>query len=158
MDAPHDATEIHKEKARLERLKNAMCCFEQILEAKLVKPAIVRPLTSNLTSHPSKLNKTCSALLENKDALIWTRTDGCASFGRHARTYIHQLCVNIGGSLEYLSGEMEDETKSGNSALTARQWLYIDENKMRATFGLTCTLYEWSLTMIFTNTSESKCI
>ena len=41
--------------------KNAMCCFEQILEAIPHKTAVVWPLTSHLTS---KINKMCKALLE----------------------------------------------------------------------------------------------
>ena len=35
--------------------KNTTCCFEQIIEATLYK-TVVRPLTSNLTSHLSKIN------------------------------------------------------------------------------------------------------
>ena len=56
--------EITGEKARWELHKDVACCFEQILEAAAYKTAVVRPLTSHLTNHPSKMNKTCFALLE----------------------------------------------------------------------------------------------
>ena len=42
-------------------------CFEQILEAAAYQTAAVKPLTSHLTSHPSKMSKTCWALLEKKE-------------------------------------------------------------------------------------------
>ena len=43
-----------------ELYKNAMCCFEHILEATPHKTATVQPLTAYLTNHPSKRNKTWS--------------------------------------------------------------------------------------------------
>ena len=46
------------EKARWELLKNAACCFEQILEAASYKTAAVWPLTFYLTNHPRKTNMT----------------------------------------------------------------------------------------------------
>ena len=39
---------------------------EQILEAAPHKTAAVRPYTSHLINYPSKLNKTCRALLEKQ--------------------------------------------------------------------------------------------
>ena len=47
MDAPH-GHKTHGEKARLELHKNAMCCFEQILEAVPHKTAALRALISCL--------------------------------------------------------------------------------------------------------------
>ena len=38
--------------------------FEQILEAVFFKTGAIRPLTSNLANHPSKMSKTRWALLE----------------------------------------------------------------------------------------------
>ena len=38
-----DADKIHREKARLELLKNATCCFEQTLEATSHKTASHKP-------------------------------------------------------------------------------------------------------------------
>ena len=52
------------EKARWELHKQAVCCFEQKLETACYKTAAVQPLTSHLTSHPSKMNKTCRTLLD----------------------------------------------------------------------------------------------
>ena len=46
--------------------KNAMCCFQQILEAVLPKISTVRPLTSHLKNYPSKKSKTCGTLLEKQ--------------------------------------------------------------------------------------------
>ena len=59
------ANEMHGEKARWKLYKNVSYCFEQIMEATLHKTAAVRPLTSYLTTHSSKTNKTCRGLLEN---------------------------------------------------------------------------------------------
>ena len=53
-----------REKARWELQKNAMCCFKQILEATLDKTEAVWPLTSYLTNHLSKMNKTYGGITE----------------------------------------------------------------------------------------------
>ena len=47
--------------------KNVMCCFEQILEATPLKTAAVRPITSHLTSHLNKTNKTYEARLKKQE-------------------------------------------------------------------------------------------
>ena len=59
-----DFNEKEGEKAGQDQLKNVTYCFEQIFEAVPYKSAIVWPLTSHLTNHPSKINKTCHSLLE----------------------------------------------------------------------------------------------
>ena len=46
---------ILQEKARWEIHKDIACCFEQKLEAAPYKTAAVRPLTTHLTNHPSKI-------------------------------------------------------------------------------------------------------
>ena len=48
----------------LEKKVDAVCCFEPIPEAAPHKTAVVWPLTSHHTNHPSKMNKTYWALLE----------------------------------------------------------------------------------------------
>ena len=53
-----------KKKTWWETHKNALYCFEQIPEAAPNKVAVVWPLTSCLTNHQSKINKTGWALLE----------------------------------------------------------------------------------------------
>ena len=45
-------------------LMGATSCFEQIQEAIFYKTAAVRPHTSHLIKHPSKMNKTCWTTLE----------------------------------------------------------------------------------------------
>ena len=57
-----DANKTHGEKTKWELHKNAMHCFEQT--------TIQQPLTSNLTNHPSKTNKSCWTLLEKQDEFI----------------------------------------------------------------------------------------
>ena len=42
------------------------------------------------------------------DVLLRTPTHGHTSDGRPAKTYIHQLCTDIGCHLEDLSGMMDD--------------------------------------------------
>ena len=59
-----EANEIYIEKVRWEVHENDTCCFEQILEATTHKTADALPLTSYLTNHQSKTNKTWGALLE----------------------------------------------------------------------------------------------
>ena len=60
-----------------------MCCFEQILKATPLKTEALRSLTSHLTSHPSRTNKICGALLKKQrqipkrcsfmDFYVWMR-------------------------------------------------------------------------------------
>ena len=56
-----------KEKATCKLHKDAVCCFEQILEVALNKT--VGPLTSYLTNHPSKMSKTCKAILDKNELI-----------------------------------------------------------------------------------------
>ena len=60
-----DANKTHGEKARWEIYKNAVCYFEQILEATPQKTT-VQILTSHLANQLSKMNKTCGSLLEKQ--------------------------------------------------------------------------------------------
>ena len=67
MDAYYtDANKTHEEKARWQPHKNDSAVLKKILEAAPKKTVAVRPLTSYLINHPSKANKTCSALLEKQ--------------------------------------------------------------------------------------------
>ena len=109
------ANKTHGEKARWELHKIVTCCFGQILEVKPHETAYAQPLTSHLTSHPGKTNKTlirCCQRNEDKlitDVLLWTFTHGRTSIGWPVRIYLHQLCADTGCSLEHLPGVMEDE-------------------------------------------------
>ena len=110
-----DFNEIPGEKARWEVHKNAACSFEQILEVAPYRTAAVWPLTSNLTNHPRKMSKTCWAMLERKDKLIsnillWTPIQGHISVNQAAKTYIHQLCVDIRSLSRELANRDESES------------------------------------------------
>ena len=51
MDAPHGQNEMHWEKARWELHKNAMCCYQQILEATFQKIGVLYYMATYLPSH-----------------------------------------------------------------------------------------------------------
>ena len=55
--------EMQGEKARWKLYRNATCIFEKILEATALKTAAAHPLTSHLTNHWSRMNKTYETLL-----------------------------------------------------------------------------------------------
>ena len=61
-----DLNETRGRNARWELHKDTVNCLEHILEVSLYKTAAVRPLTAHLTSHPSKINKSCWAQLEKQ--------------------------------------------------------------------------------------------
>ena len=84
----------------------------------------VWPLTSHLTNHPSKMNKTwlwwCGHFWRCKDRLIsnvlfLTPAQGHPSVGWLAKTYLHQLCVDTGCSLEDLPGAMDDRDRESGT-------------------------------------------
>ena len=104
------ANKMHRKKVRWELYKNAICCFEQKLEATLHKIAGIQPPTYHLTNHPSKTNKT---LCESKDehisnVLLWTPTHGHTSVGQSEKTYTHHISADTGCSLEDLPGVIDD--------------------------------------------------
>ena len=69
-------------------------------------------LPSHLKNHPSKMNKTCKTAGEEStpisDVLQWTPTHVGADVGGLTRTHLHQLCIDIGCSLEDMLGAMDD--------------------------------------------------
>ena len=79
--------------------KNAICCFELILEASHNKTLAVRTLTFHLTNYPSKTNKTCCTLLEKWMRSNWRYSHGPlrTSVSQPAITYIHQLWMQSRG-------------------------------------------------------------
>ena len=89
-----DSNKTHWEKPTCKVHSNATSCFEQILEVKLYKTVIVRPLTSHLTNYETQTKSTCRALPEmHRGTHQWRSLAHCyVSLGRLARTYIHQLC------------------------------------------------------------------
>ena len=56
---PTKINEVYGEKGWLEWLKDADCCFEQILEVVPSTVGAVWPLISHLSNHSSKTNKKC---------------------------------------------------------------------------------------------------
>ena len=62
-----DFNKTSGEEATWELHKNAMCCFEQTLEAVQHKAVAIQPLTSYLTNHTRKTSQTYWAPLEEKD-------------------------------------------------------------------------------------------
>ena len=55
----HIEIETSGEKAKLELHKVTTCYFQQIFEAAAFKTAVIQPLISHLTNHPSKTNNKC---------------------------------------------------------------------------------------------------
>ena len=111
--------------------KNAVCQFEQILEALPKNTTAVWPLTSHLKNHWTKMNKTCGTLLDKQgqthahssmDSYTWTCHFWLA--GKN----LHQLCVEIGCSLEDLVGEMNTERVRQIGAVNATWWcVYLEK-------------------------------
>ena len=68
-------------------------------------------------------------LWRSKDLLLWTPSYGQAKAGRPARTYIRQLCVDTGYSLENLLRVMDDRDEWQERVREIRAgsmtWLYI---------------------------------
>ena len=66
------------------------------------KNAGLEPLTSHLTNHPNKMNKAFGTLLDKVGQthnVLWTLIHGHAYVGQTTKTYLDQLCVDIGYSL-----------------------------------------------------------
>ena len=107
MDALVDTDKTLKEKARQGLCKNATGYAEQILEATPHETAAVQPLTSYLWNHP---NKKCETLLKKQGwNLKWRcHSHGRASVGQPTKTYLQQVCADIGYSLKDLPGAMND--------------------------------------------------
>ena len=129
-----DANKTHGENGRWELQKNAICYFEQILQTTLYKTVAVPPLSSHLTNHPSKTNKTCwrSKVKLIRDVLLWTLTHGWASVNRPAKTYLHHLCVDTGCSLEDLLRAMDDKDGEGRreSRKSVIEIIWLCANKL----------------------------
>ena len=92
-----------------------------MLRAILNKPWRQHSIKQQLYDHPPPITKTiqvrptrrvghCWRSKEElvRDTLLWTPSHELAKSGRPARTYIHQLFVDTGNSLEDLPGVMND--------------------------------------------------
>ena len=94
--------------------KNAASNIKQVLEAAPYKGAPVRPFTTHhkivsKLDEPDFAGRCWRSRDEHRsDILLWIPSHGRAKAGRIARTYIQQLCADIGCILEDLQGAMDD--------------------------------------------------
>ena len=117
-------------KARWELHKDAVCCFEQILEAAPHKTATVLPPASHLTSHPIKTRHAghCKDGLIS-DVLLLSSTHGHTSLSPSVNTYIHQFCPDTGCQLKDLPEVMDNRDwrwdSQGIYAISITWWGYM---------------------------------
>ena len=102
--------------------------FEQVHEATSDKTAAVWPCTYHLTRQIIHVGY-CWWSKEKRwgSVFLWTLIHGKAMVSQPARTYMHQLCVDTGYSLEDLLWVMDDrdgswERESGNCAISMTWW------------------------------------
>ena len=72
-------------------------------------PPITKTIQVRRTRHTGHCKKSRDELIS--DVLLWTPTYGQAKAGRPARTYIQQLCEDMGCSSENLPEAMNDREK-----------------------------------------------
>ena len=87
--------------------------MEQVLEATPHKKSTVWPPTTIMKTIKVTRTRQTGHSWRSKDELIsdillWTPSHGWAKVWRPARTYIQQLCVDTGYSLEDLLGAMDE--------------------------------------------------
>ena len=92
--------------------KDTVCCLEQTLEAARYKTAVVWLLTSHLTKHSSKMNKTYWALLEKKgqshkggfpmDSYRWTHQCWMTSKNLHSSALGRQELIGMDSEKELM--------------------------------------------------------
>ena len=120
--------------------KNALCCFEKILEAAPHKRVTVRPLTFHLSNHLSKISKICWLQLEiHKRYFPWIPTQGQTSVSRTAKDYTRQFCADTWCCVEDLPTAIDDgdELREG-----------VKEIMVISGTGLYIYIYIYSLTLI----------
>ena len=74
-----------EKKVGLKLHKDAVCGFEQILEVVLLKTMAVRPLTTHLT----KINETCQAVLEKQAQTQCSFVDSYIQCWPSTKIYVH---------------------------------------------------------------------
>ena len=72
-------------------------------------PPITKTIQVRRTRHAGHCWRSKDELIS--DVLLWTPTYGCAKAGRPARTYIQQVCEDIGCNLEDLLEAINDREK-----------------------------------------------
>ena len=107
-----------------ELLKSVTSCLEQIPEAIIHKAAIVPPLTSYLSNHPSMMNKTCGCcwVIMKKlisDFILWTPIHILPVLADQQRLIIISSVRTLGAvwmtSQERLTIVTDDQRRHGNS-------------------------------------------
>ena len=128
-----DTNETHGGNARREPHKNAMCYFEQILEAILRKTATVWLLTSYLRNYSNKTNKTGETLLEEFGwTHKWRSAMGPYTWTSQYWTTSHNLFTSdTGCSLEDLLRAMGDrnDREKGARKFVLSTWFHDDDDE-----------------------------
>ena len=110
-----DANKTAGEEARRQLHKNTASNLEQVQVATPHKTPTVRPPVSyhenysRWTRHAGHCWRSRDELIS--DVLLWTPTHGHTKAGRPARTYIQQLCKDMGCSPEDLPEAMNNREK-----------------------------------------------
>ena len=94
-------------------------------------PPISKAIQIRRTRHAGHCWRSKDELISN--VFLWTPSDGRASVGRPARTYLQQLCTDIGCSMEDLLGAVDErdewrervrEIRANNTTRWWWWWLY----------------------------------
>ena len=112
-----DANKTAGEEARRQLHKNVASNIKQILAATPHKahqlygylPPIMKTIQVRWTRHAGHCWRSRGEIINN--VLLWTPTYGRGKVGRPARTYIQQLCEDMGCSPEDLPEAMNDREK-----------------------------------------------
>ena len=91
------------EKARWKLYKNATCCFPQLYSH---QPLISQTIQVWQIIHAGHYWRSKDKLISNVS--LQTFTYGLARVGWPAKTYVHQICMKPGCSLEDLPGAIDD--------------------------------------------------
>ena len=108
-----DSNKTAGEEARRQLHKNAASNLKQVLAATPHKTPTVRPPASYHENYSTRHGGHCWRSRDKLiiDVLLWTPTHGRAKAGRPARTYIQQLCEDMGCCPEDLPEAMKDREK-----------------------------------------------
>ena len=144
----------HKEK-KLDGncIRNAASCNEQMLETTKQQlydhlPLISKTIQSGWTRHAGHCVKSKDELIS--DFLLWTPSHWRRRVGWPARTYLQQLCVDTGCSMQWWTIEMGNERGSRKSMLAACHddiyiyiYIYIYDLKLFSNKSLTDLNFAW---------------
>ena len=98
-------------------------------------PPITKTIQVRRTRHAGHCWRSKDELIS--DVLLWTPTYGCAKAGRPARTYIQQLCKDMGCNPEDLPEAMNDREKWRERVREIRAggatwwWWWITNNSIK---------------------------